>query len=91
MREMARSLNGKDAMMTGLWERKLVTVMGPPRITSRTRVVLINGVPKEVPISGRAIWEVQRKVVEVITAKSISPAPSSAHQLVMPRADAGEP
>jgi hypothetical protein len=90
LKAMARSLNGKDAVMTGLWERKLATVTRTPRITPSTRVVLINGVEKKVTVGGRAMWVVETKVVEFIRVKTLAPAPSKAEQRLMPRADAGD-
>jgi hypothetical protein len=66
MRKAARSLDGKTAVVSGLWERKEVTIGYKAIIKPSTRVVLVNGVEKVVPVSGKAMFEVQKKVIDFV-------------------------
>jgi hypothetical protein len=84
MRETARNLNGKTAVVVGVWERKLATITGSAQPTPRTRVVVLNGVERTVVMSGRPVWVTQKKVVEFIKVKSISPVLED-NQKVMPK------
>jgi hypothetical protein len=74
MRKTARSLDGKTAVVRGLWERKEVTIGYKAIVKPSTRVVLINGVEKVVPVSGKAMFEVQKKVIDFVRVKSLSAA-----------------
>jgi hypothetical protein len=74
MRKAARRLDGKTAVVSGLWERKEVTIGYKAIIKPSTRVVLINGVEKVVPVSGKAMFEVQKKVIDFVRVKSLSAA-----------------
>jgi hypothetical protein len=74
MRKAARSMDGKTAVVSGSWERKEVTIGHKAIIKPSTRVVLVNGAEKVVPVSGKAIFEVQKKVVDFVRVKSLSPA-----------------
>jgi hypothetical protein len=74
MRKAARSLEGKTAVVSGLWERKEVTSNSKAIIKPSTRVVLVNGVAKVVTVSGKAMFEVQKKVIDFVRVKSLSPA-----------------
>jgi hypothetical protein len=74
MREAARSLHGEAVVVRCVWEQKEVTIGYKAILKPNTRVVLVNGVEKVVPVSGRAMFEVQKKVVDFMRVKSISPA-----------------
>jgi hypothetical protein len=74
MRKAARSMDGTTVVVRGSWERKEVTTGHKVIIKPSTRIVLINGVEKVVPVSGRAIYEVQTKVIDIVRVKSLSPA-----------------
>jgi hypothetical protein len=73
MQEAARALDGKAAVVSGLWERKAVVLSGRPVLAPQTKRVTINGVEKVVPVTGGAVVEVQRKVIEFVRVKAISP------------------
>ena len=75
MREAARSLDGKTVVVSALWERKEVTIGYNAILKPNTRVVLVNGVEKVVPVSGGARFEVNKKLIDSVRVKSISPAP----------------
>jgi hypothetical protein len=74
MKEAARNLDGKKVVVIASWERKEATIAQKVVVKPSTRVVLINGVEKVVPVSGKAMFEVQKKVVEFVRVKSLSPA-----------------
>jgi hypothetical protein len=74
MRKTARRLHGKSAVVKALWERQEVTLGYKAIVRPSTRVVLINGVEKVVPVSGKAMFEVQKRVVDFLRVKSLSPA-----------------
>ena len=74
IREAARRLHGKAAVVSGSWERKEVTFGFKAIIKPSTRVVLVNGVERVVPVSGKAMFEVQKKVIDFVRVKSLSPA-----------------
>src|SRR5262245_24806399 len=73
MRKAARSLDGKTDVVSGSWERQEVTICHKAIIKPSTRIVLVNGVEKVVPVSGKAILEVQQKVIDFVRVKSLSP------------------
>jgi hypothetical protein len=75
MREAARSWDGKAVVVSALWERKEVTIGGNALPKPNTRVVLVNGVEKVVPVSGGAVFEVKKKLIDFVRVKSLSPAP----------------
>src|SRR5262249_38545758 len=74
MRKAAGSLDGKTAVVSGSWERKEVTIGYKANIKPTTRVVLVNGVEKVVPVSGKAMFEVQKKAIDFLRVKSLCPA-----------------
>ena len=74
MRKAARSMDGKSAVVSGSWERKEVTIGPRAIIKPSIRVVLVNGVERVVPVSGNAMFEVQKKVIDFVRLKSLSPA-----------------
>jgi hypothetical protein len=76
LRKAATALNGKTALVTGRWEQKWVTLPSRLQFRPSTQVVLINGVEKVVPVSGKAVWETQKKVVELVRVKSVLAAPA---------------
>jgi hypothetical protein len=72
MRKAADSLDGKAVVVSGSWERKEVTI--GYKVKPSTRVFLVNGVEKVVPVTGRAMFEVQKKPIDFVRVKSLSPA-----------------
>jgi hypothetical protein len=74
MRKAAGSLDGKAAVVSGSWERQEVTIGYKAIIKPSTQVVVVNGVEKVVPVSGKAMFEVQKKVIDFVRVKSLSPA-----------------
>jgi hypothetical protein len=83
----ARELNGKAVVVTAVWERQAVVVGSRLRKEPTVHVVLVNGVEKAVPLSGKARWEIEKKVVEFFRVKSLVPAPPPANEPARPTED----